>query len=67
MDQLTQLAADRSRQWLADAEAQRPPSACSRWPGPPAAPSAPSGECAALPARPGGCVPSSRPRAASDE
>src|SRR5450755_4354455 len=37
-------------------------SACSRWPGPPAAPSAPNGGCAAPPARPGGCAPSSRPR-----
>ena len=37
-------------------------SARSRWPGPPAAPSAPNGGCAAPPARPGGCAPSSRPR-----
>ena len=41
-----------------------PPSACSRWPEPPAAPSAPNDACAAPPATPGGCAPSSRPRPA---
>ena len=62
MYQLTQLADDQHRQRLAAAEAQRPAQLRSRWPGPPAAPSAPNGGCAAPPARPGGCAPSSRPR-----
>ena len=63
MYQLTQLADDRRRQRLAHAGRRRPrASARSRWPGPPAAPSAPNATCAAPPARPGGCAPSSGPK-----
>ena len=57
-----QLASDRHRQRPAAAETQRPPGARSHWPGPPAAPSTPNARCAAPPARPGGCAPSSTPR-----
>ncbi len=62
MHQLTQLAGDLHRQRLTHADQQRPPSACSRWRGPPAAPSAPGGGCTAPPARTGGYAPSSEPR-----
>jgi hypothetical protein len=60
MYQLTHLAAAQHYQRLAAAEAQRP-AGRAHWPGPPAAPNAPNGGCAALSARPGGYAPSSRP------